>query len=189
LRSLIRLVDSVLRQRMGVFEFCTDPECILRLEFSTAPHKLLLSTGEVPKGAPTLVPHLWNERVPKMGSGGADLAWAVSMSRLYRASLHKAADWLVAEPDVPAVRALGGATALLLLGEGSLRSLQRIGYEVFPYHNSLGRFGEFWQNLYTWLLMWTFNPVSVRGKSPFGMHRAEGWMPIEVFLSRYGPQG
>jgi hypothetical protein len=134
-----------------------------------------------------MVPHLWNERVPEMGPDGADLAWAVRIMRLYVGSLRKAAHWLVAQPDVPDVRALGGATALLLLGEGSLRALKRAGYEVFPYHHPLGRVGEFWQNLYTWLFMWTFNPTSVRGKSVLGMRRAEGWMPIEVFLTRYGP--
>ena len=188
MRALVRLVDRLLRRRMGVFEFCTDPECILRLEFSTAPHKLILSSGEVPKGAPTLVPHLWNERVPKMGPDGADLAWAVRLGRLYRDSLRKAAHWLVAQSDAPEVRAVGGATALILLGEGSLRSLQRLGYEVFPYQNPLGRFGEFWQNLYTWVLMWTFNPTSLRGKSIGGMRRAEAWIPIEEFLRRYGPK-
>ena len=188
MRSLVRSVDRVLRRSMGVFEFCSDPECILRLEFRPAPHVLHLSTGEVPEGALTLVPHLWNERVPEMGPSGADLAWAVRMGRLYRESLGRAAHWLVTQPEVEAVRALGGATALLLLGEGSLRSLQRLGYEVFPYRHSLGRFGEFWQNLYTWMLMWTYNPASVRGKSLVGMRRAEGWIPIKEFLDRYGPQ-
>jgi len=64
--------------------------------------------------------------------------------------------------------------------------LQRLGFTVIPYHRSLGAFGEFWENFYTWMLMWTYNPGSLRYRGLWGLRRAEIWMSAEEFLRRYG---
>jgi hypothetical protein len=62
----------------------------------------------------------------------------------------------------------------------------RLGFVVRPCRNRLGRFGEFWENFYTWFLMWTFNPASLRGRSLPGLRRMEMWMAAEDFMQRFG---
>jgi hypothetical protein len=57
---------------------------------------------------------------------------------------------------------------------------------VFPYRGPLARFGEFWENLYTWGLMWTFNAASLRHRSLLRLRRAEVWMSAAELLARYG---
>ena len=133
-------------------------------------------------GDPVLKLHLWNEHVPPIGPAGSDLAWAVSVRRMLIRSLRAAARWLASELGLANVRAIGGVTVLISAGGegGSLRLMRRLGFDVFPYRGPWGRFGEFWENLYTWGLMWAFNTASLRHKSL--LRRTEVWMSLHTFL-------
>jgi hypothetical protein len=62
----------------------------------------------------------------------------------------------------------------------------RLGFVVRPYRNRLGRFGEFWENLYTWFIMWTFNAASLHGRRLLGLRRMEMWIAAEDFVQRFG---
>jgi len=64
--------------------------------------------------------------------------------------------------------------------------MQRLGFTVTPYRSPLGRFGEFWENLYAYGLIWAYNPASVHQRQLLGLHRTEMWMPADEFLRRYG---
>lgn len=92
------------------------------------------------------------------------------------------------DPRMDGVQALGGATVLFAAGDGSSgeKLFTRLGYTVFPYRNPLGRFGEFWENFYTWALMWAYNAVSLRQRRLLALHRTESWIASEEFLRRYG---
>lgn len=189
MRALIRGLDVLLRRASGVFEFSTHPDCILRLQVARAGHAFTLANGvKVQRGDPLLILHLWNERVPLFGPSGPDLAWALQAYRIFRTSLGEAARWLERQPDQLGVRAVGGATVLAFSGDNDTgaRVLKRLGFELFPYHNPFGRFGEFWENLYTLALMWTYNPASARHRPLSRMQRAEMWMSTQQFLARYG---
>jgi len=85
---------------------------------------------------------------------------------------------------------VGGATVLFAAGDASSgeRLFQRLGFSTFPYRNPLGRFGEFWENLYTWALMWTFNAGSLKKRHLLQLQRTEVWMSTGEFLVRYGAQ-
>ena len=87
MRILVRALDTVLRWVYGVFEFCDDEACLLRLRVTRAPHAIPLPDGEVPAGAPVLEPHLWNEHMPPIPQEGADVAWAVRTYRMLVDSL------------------------------------------------------------------------------------------------------
>ncbi len=101
-------------------------------------------------------------------------------------SLGEAARWLAAQPDGEQVAAVGGITVLAFTDDGRISPLiRRLGFNVFPYQRALGRFGEFWENFYTWAIMWTFAPFSLRGRSLLRLRRAEIWMSREAFLRRY----
>lgn len=188
MRAPVRAFDRFLCRAIGVFEFCDDPECLLRLQWARAPHDLGLSDGtQVRAGAPVLMLHLWNEHLPHPGADGPDLRWAARVGPMLTRSLEAVARWLAERPEVQRVEAIGGITVPALSAEGRPTPLIRhLGFDVFPYRRALGRFGEFWENFYTWAIMWTFNPVSLRGRSLLRLRRAEIWMSREAFLRRYG---
>jgi hypothetical protein len=190
LRAIVREFDGFLRRRLNVTEFSADPECILRIRLACAPHELALPGSTVPAGAPVIELHIWNEHVPPMPSSGPDLAWARDTTRRISRSLGSLAEHILDDPSLLSARALGGATPLVSLipsHGGGLAT--RMGFSLLPYHHPLGRFGEFWENSYTWILMWTFNQASLRRRTLLGMRRTEMWMTTEDYLRRYGPRG
>jgi hypothetical protein len=188
MRALIRRFDGWLRRALGVFEFCDAPDCLLRVRVTLAAHDLALPGWVVPKGEPLLELHLWNEHIPPQPPDGPDLAWAVQTQRKLAASFRILADQMPRDPRFAAVQAVGGITVLLMPGNdaGGERLFRQLGFSVFPYHSALGRFGEFWENLYSWWIMWTFNPVTLRHRRLIRLRRTEVWMSMEEFLSRYG---
>ncbi len=188
MRWLIRRFDALLRRANGVYEFWPDPDCVLRLQRARAPHELRFPTHSVLPGEQVLGLHLRNEQVPPLPQEGPDLAWAARMRRLFVASLRAVARELERDPRLAGARALGGATVLLGAGEdaASVRLMRRLGFTIWPYRTRLGRFGEFWENLYTWGLMWAYNPASLRGRRLLDLRRMEMWMPVEELRRRYG---
>ena len=189
MRTLIQRLDRLIRRINGIFEFCDDDTCVFRLQWKRAPHEIRLSDGTtVRRNEPVLYLHLWSEHIPPMPPQGPDLAWAVTLRRRLLLTLRQLARWVREDSHQSQVRAIGGATVLIPAGgnEGGKRLLERLGFDVFPYHGPLGRFGEFWENLYAWVLMWAYNPASVRHRSPRRMRRTEVWMSVQTLLERYG---
>jgi hypothetical protein len=188
-RALIRRFDALLSQALGIFEFCDDGNCVLRLQITQSRRTLCFAGQEVRVGEPVLVLHLWNEHLPPIPQAGPDLAWAVRMRRLFIQSLRAAAVQMRRDPRLAEVRAVCGTTALLSPDShsGGRRFMERLGFTIFPYRSPMGRFGEFWENFYAWWLMWTYNVASLRHRQLLHLRRAELWMPAEEFVSRYGP--
>jgi len=186
-RALIRLLDAFLRGKYGVFEFSQDSDCLLRLQVTTAPHSLNFPDQVVTDGEPVLALHLWNEHVLTVSPDGLDLAWAKSMQRSFVKSLHSAAGYLQSNPELAEIRAVGGASALLYPGGGvgGIKLMNRLGFIVVPYHSSLGRLGEFWENFYSWMLIFAYNPGDLRYRHFWALHRTEIWMLADEFIQRY----
>jgi hypothetical protein len=188
MRALVRHFDALLRWVYGVFEFCDDEDAILRLQVTRAPHALPLGGHAADAGEPVLALHLWNEHLPALPTAGPDLAWAARARRLLIWSLRAVARQMRHDPRLAGVRAVGGVTVLLSPAErpGGARLMQRLGFAVVPYYNPLGRFGEFWEDFYSWWIMWAFNAVSLRHRRLVHLRRVEVWMSAEEFLNRYG---
>ena len=185
MRRLIRGFDAQVRRAVGVFEFTQDPECILRLRRTALQRRLILPDASFPKGTPVLEFHLWNERVPPLPPGGADLAWARHVSRSLVRSFRMVRTYLMTKLAGADVRAIGGTTVLGPASGASADVLAHLGFLPRPSHNLLGRFGEGWENAYTWSLMWAYNPASLRGKRLLQLHRTEYWMSVSTFLERF----
>ncbi|MGQ9515987.1 MAG: YkoP family protein [Anaerolineae bacterium] len=188
MRAFIKLLDYIIRRATKVIEYCDDPQCIFRVQIAPAPHPIALSDEtHIPAGTPILFLHLWNEHIPPIPPAGPDLAWALQTERRLRRSLRRLAEWMTDNPHCAQVQAIGGITVLIAPAgqDGSEHLLRRLGFEIFPWHHPLGRFGEFWENLYTWWLMWTFNPASLRGRRLLELQRKEFWASREAFLTRY----
>ncbi len=185
---LIRRFDHFLRRRLGIFEYWDHPRALFRVRLTTAGYPVELPDAAVPEGAPVMEMHYWNERLPAIPAQGADLGWALEFQRRTIASFRELARLWPTEPGWQDVQAV---TAVIVLfsaevgaaGEGFLR---RLGFEVFPHRTAGGRFGEFWENLYTWLLIGTYNPGSAARHQPLDLTRRDLWMSADRFLERYG---
>ncbi len=189
LRLAIQRFDHWLCRQYGVYAFCQAEGVILRVQQGSAAHDLLLPDGCVPRGRPVLLLHFWNERLPPIPPAGPDLEYAVRLRRGLIRSLQAIAVYLAQTPCLETVQAVGGVTAHVTLerpnsGRALLNSL---GFTLFPYHRPAGAFGEFWENFYTWWLMWAFNPASVRHRPLWKLQRLEFWMTRQAFLRRYAP--
>jgi len=186
-RALFRGLDALLCRAYGVFVFCDDPQCILRLSVGSAPHQLLLQGVHIEREAPVLFIHLWNERLLPIPPQGPDLTWGAKSLHSFRHSLRAVASYMAQNPELRKVQAVGGATSLPFGGvhAGGGRFLQALGFTSYPYRSPLGAFGEFWENFYAWLLIWTYNPGSLPYRRFWRMRRSEFWVATEEFLARY----
>ena len=189
LRALIRRFDTWLSHVEGVEPFTDDPNCIIRLQVASVTHSLTLPEVTIPPGANVLLLHAWNERMPAIPPEGPDMAYGLRFQRLMLASFKLVATHILANLALQRVQAVGGVTAHVSLKEtdSGRAMLEHLGFTVMPYHRPhlFGAFGEFWENFYTWWLMWTFNPVSTRHRKLWDLQRTEFWMTKEAFLKRY----
>jgi len=131
--------------------------------------------------------HLWNERVPPMPQAGPDLCWAVTMRLVLVHSLQLLAAHVENDPDWEDVRAFRGETAFDAQ-RGETHPFTHLGFELQPLElvGPLKRFTDFWENLYAWWLIWTFNPASLRSKRLWGLQRRQLWLSRATLLTRYG---
>jgi hypothetical protein len=168
--------------------FSEDPQCVLRIQISRLPRPVNLPDGMIRQDAETLMIHWWNEKAAVIPAEGPTLAWALDTSRRMRYSLHLIARYIQENSNCAEVQAVGGITAHVLLGkaDGGKAMLETLGFKVIPYHRPLGAFGEFWENFFTWWLMWTYNPASTKRRSMFHLRRAEFWMSRNAFIEKYG---
>jgi hypothetical protein len=187
-RALIREFDAWLCRHNRIFIFCEDPDCMLRLQFARAPHAMQLEGMTIARGETVLAIHIWNDRLPRVATKGADFNWAVKTVRMYRYSLHLAARYVGQNASLPPFRAVMGETSLFAppAEDQTSHPMGRFGFTVAPYRGPLGRFGEFWENFYAWLLIWAYNPVSARGWNVFTARRSEIWMTAQSFMKHYG---
>ena len=188
LRLIIRRFDDWLSHVEGVEPFTDDPQVILRLQHGRADWNILLPEGKISLGSNVLFLHLWNERIPSIPPQGPDLGWARHTQRLMVNSFKAIAQYIQETLTLQSTQAIGGIIAQINVegSDGGRAMLEHLGFTIFPYHRPAGAFGEFWENFYTWWLMWTFNPASLRYRKLWGLHRAEFWMTKEKFLELYG---
>lgn len=187
MRFLIRCLDRLLRRLTGVFEYWDDPDCMFRARLTRATRPLQVRGGTVPEGAKVLELHFWNEHMPRIPPEGISMAQAARGHRMLLRSLREIGRRIPVEDRYTGVQAVGGATVLVVAGGTSSaeKLFERLGFRLTPYRSPLGRFGEFWENLYTWALMWAYNQVSLQGRRLLRLERTEVWMSVEDFVERY----
>ena len=187
-RAILRRFDDWLSKQYCVQVFTEDPKCVLRIQICPIRHPVNLPDGKVTSDTQALMIHWWNERATLIPAEGPTLAWALDTSRRMHYSLRLIARYLQENSTCAEVQAVGGITAHVVLGkaDGGKIMLEHLGFMVIPYHRPLGAFGEFWENFFTWWLMWTYNPASTRRRSMFNLQRTEFWMSRKVFIEKYG---
>lgn len=193
-RRGVKGIDFLLRRAQGVKEFSCQEDCILRLSLSQARAGQVLSDGTTIRPGDLVGQiHLWNERLPFMGQEGPDLAWARRFRSQFARSLEELAAYVANEPSLAGVRAFCGETAFALADlEMAGRFARGMGFDFLEPpggQSPWGRFVRFWDNFYALMLIWTYNPASLRGKALFRLRRHQLWISREKLLSRYYVDG
>jgi len=188
MKRLVRGFDGFLSRLYGIYIFNDDPQCLFRLHLSSNKKPVIVNGVEIPKGAPILEFHLWNERVPVIPKEGPGLEYGVKVRRMVVYSLHLITKEIDNDPKLAYVQALVGISGLISANDpgGGEKLIRRLGFSILPYHNPLGKFSEFWENLYGWALIWAYNESSLKYHHFSQLHRSEIWMFVDDLMQKYG---
>ena len=187
----IRRLDAHLRRKQGIFEFCDDPRCLMRVSLEPAEMDLEFADGTVVHaGEPVGVVHFWNEHLLTIPSDGPDLRWATAMRRSMQFTLHQLALALRTDPRLARAGAFGGTALLSSRGGPSqiAKMAARFGFEWVSDKRkpSVWRgIHDFFQNFLVFGLEWAFNPAGLRGKD-FLRPREPLYLSRQTLLERYG---
>jgi hypothetical protein len=186
----IRWLDAHLRRKQGIFEFCQDPRCLMRVSLEPAEMDLEFADGtRVSAGEPVGIVHLWNEHLLTVPRDGADLRWASAMRQLMQYTLLELASAAQTDPRLRRAKAFGGTAVFSSRGGPSqvAKMASRFGFEWITDHRKpsvLRRIHDFFQNFLVLGLQWAFNPAGLRGKG-FLRPREPLYMSREALLERY----
>jgi len=191
LRRAISSLDGYLSQQHGVAPFSDDERCILRIALMPAACATRLSDGaEIRPGDLVVDVHCWNERIPSMPKGGADLAWAQQVSVRLKYSLRLLTHELVVQPALKDARACRAKVNFVGQGcsnESVTRIISRLGFEDVDegsgtlrthVHDSL-------ENILISALVWTHNPEALKREKMI-RERRPVWSSRAKLLSLYG---
>jgi len=185
-------LDWLLRRWHHVREFSQDERCLLRLALNRSERDLVLSDGtRIRRGELIGELHLWNEHIPPMGPAGPDMTWGLEFYHRLLRSLEELASYVSSAREFDDVRAFRGEIALALEdGAGQrIKLARRLGFDLVRtgrMARGWRRFGDFWANLYSWVLIWAFNPASMRGKGFLRLERVQLWISRETLLAKHG---
>jgi hypothetical protein len=190
-RAMVLSLDLLLQRQNRVQEFTQDEDCILRIALTKCKKDVELSDGtHVRAGDRICELHLWNEHIPPMPPDGPDLRWGLRFYRLAVKSLRSLAVYITAD-ELQDIAALGGQMAFMEKDDSPVLATvaPQLGFDVVNLTAQAGRWGRFthfWENIFSWALMWAFNPASLRGKRFLRLHRHRLWMSRRTLLERYG---
>lgn len=187
-RLCVRAIDGILRRIYGVRPFTQHPGCILRISFGPSLREIALRDGtRVGVGDPIVHLHLWNERLLELPPRGESLGWGRYLLQRGAHSLQLLARHLERNPNVEVV-ALRGELGFVTQLRSIRPALERLGFEVLLKESPGWRLWRraFWDNFYSYLLLWTFGPRSLWGKRLGQLQRVEVWMSRAELLARFG---
>ena len=188
LRRLVRAADAALRRIGGVSEFETADDGLLRIAEGHAEHDFVFRDGtHVRHGQSVIDLHLWNEHLPPFPYGGLELGWKKRVRQQLMASLHRLAFRIVGDVRLQGAQALRMTICIPILGQQSLlaRLLISTGFEAGELASRKNAILRFLDNIWVWLLTWTYNPRALVGWR-FNRTRAEFWMSRARCLALYG---
>ena len=190
LRRIIIWFDNFLSRLYHIYPFSDEPDCILRLGMAKSRRSLERPCGKVDPGDDILEIHLWNEHMQPLVASENSIGWGSRTLRLFIRGLRQIAEEIKTDPRLSNIRAIRGEMIFLSTASNPDRGYQmeRLGFTVLPFHSKTGAFGEFWENFYSWWLMWAYNPLSVRNRRITTGQRMEMWMSIETFMKKYGTE-
>lgn len=167
LSTVIYSLDARLRQREQVYEYTSNPDCMLRISRTAAECDVALPDGvELHAGDPVIELHFWNEQFPRMPGGRPTVAWAKQARRAFQISLEELAIHLSENRELDDVRALVGAWRTGTFGQGK-KLLELTAAEGFHHIEEgpmapVGAFRRLGENILFLFLVLAANPSSAR---------------------------
>lgn len=194
LRQIIGGIDAHLRRSLGVVEFEQGSDAVVRISVDLAKREIVLSDGVRLRPDDRVIElHLWNEHLLTLPQAGATLQWAAATRRLVLHSLGRLAEHVQATPDLRDVKALRirpafagrklGRNLGWIVAQHGFESVERAGPEIRS-----SRAHRWLDSLWVWLLTWTYNPRSLRGRR-FSRTRLDYWISRERFIALYAAPG
>ncbi|KPL23761.1 MAG: hypothetical protein AMJ93_03955 [Anaerolineae bacterium SM23_84] len=189
-RAAIRAIDHIVRSVKGVREFTDDELCLLRIGKAKSDRHIILSDGtEILDSETTGELHLWNEHVPPIPGDGTYLIWAKRFYSRLLCSTRLLARYMVSQPEWRHIHAWRGESSFMPKGIHAVQLFSRAGSDVIQEDSALRigqRFADFWDNLYWWMLAWTFNPASLERKKLPKLERWQIWISSARLQEKYG---
>lgn len=191
LESFVRFIDAFMRRCQGIVEFTNNEQCLLRISSRPARKGERLAGGRLArKGEWVGEIHLWNEHIPLMPPGGADMIWGTMMRRRLRLSLILLAEFIQSDPRFSHIDVFCGETAF-----AAGKSLDQtrgmasfFGFEITENRRSTGFWG-WWERLgeafYLWGMVRTFNPGAMKLESLMKPVWFQFWLRRNTLLKKY----
>ena len=191
LDKIIRKIDVILRDFYNIFDFCHDDDCMLRMSFTNSERDITLFDGtHINKGQKVVELHFWNEHMPEMPKNGPDIAWALAFRRKITYSLQSLSNYIETNPEMQDIPAFFGDPPFS--GQESvmplLELIKRWGFDVVEKETPKGLWGkfvDFWERVYKLILVWVYNPGSLKNKDALKRNRDEFWISRNLLLSKY----
>ncbi len=191
LDKIVRKIDATLRDFYNIFDYCQDDDCMLRMSFTNSERDITLSDGtQITKGQKVVELHFWNEHMPQMPKSGPDMAWALAFRRKVIHSLKNLSSYIETNPEMKDISAFFGDPPFS--GQESMSPLmemvRRWGFDVVEKEAPEGiweRFVAFWEKVYTLMLVWVYNPGSLKNKDAWVRNRDELWISRGLLINKY----
>jgi len=167
LSAAVYSLDARLRQREQVYEYTSNPDCMLRIQRTTAASDVTLPDGKkLREGDPIIELHFWNEQFPRMPGGKPTVAWAKQARRAFQVSLEELAIHLSENRELDDVHALVGAWRTGTFGQAK-KLLELTAAEGFHHIEEgpmapVGAFRRLGENILFLFLVLAANPSSAR---------------------------
>lgn len=192
-RRFVRGIDRIARRLHGIWEFDDSADCLLRIAIGRVAHGIQLSDGSVLRRGDAFVElHLWNEHLA-IPAHGADLRWAAHARRQFERSLRKLIERMRTDAAFADIRAVMMKPALAnpQLELKVSRIVRVFGFEPAAAGESgaaMSLVARYADNLWLWLLTWTFNPRSLKARR-FARRRQELWISRDRLAALYDRSG
>ncbi|MFT3977725.1 MAG: hypothetical protein QM688_11505 [Sphingomonas bacterium] len=191
LRAAVRSLDRFLSRLGGVEEYGACEECLFRIARTRlrGPVGPACPVRDLDAGDLVLDLHLWNERLPRAGATGPDLAWAVAFRRRMRQSFRELAGYVGRHPELAEVRAVRAHCAI-----ASPRSRDKMEHVLAGFGFSRDAVTRppgaasilygFLNSIWLWAMVWTFNPGCLRGRTLL-RSSDDYWISWRAFAERF----
>lgn len=185
LRFLIIKFDQLLSNFLGVKIFTDNSSCILRYRIIKNKRYISLPNDTISKGEFIVELHLWNEHIPIVPEEGVSLFWGENFKNLFFYSFGELIDFLEKTPYKEVDWFFGEICFFYKDHKKVVRFLKRLGFIVYPVEASsiFQKFYIFLQNIYSFFLIYAYNPNSLRGKNLFSGKRYHLWIKKDIIKS------
>jgi hypothetical protein len=188
LRVTIYALDKRLRRILGIFEFCSREDCLLRIEKRLSPVQVSLpDRTEVKPGDEIIELHFWNENLSLPEFGGSFFGWCVRFHQRMRVSFALLAAYAETDPEIRNAKAFHARLALPVSKRFQKRAALagKYGFTIVRPPSSLAlRAHDLFENILIYSLRWAFQPFE-SGSRLSRLERMHWWISREELLRRY----